>query len=193
MSDNPNGLTETMDVSAIADDIEQYVKEAEEHRADRLDPVNKTYTLSNGEVLQLTGKRITSLVLERFSSEGKPLIPVVEVTIGGKHKSVEYHHHDPGYEAKLAEWQEQVNLRTMRYIFTRGIAGDPPEEFVEEHRYWFPNIDRVEMRYIWLCSIIPDDDINDLTDALIGMSMPTAGGISEVAESFRRDRERRTN
>lgn len=167
-------------IEAAADDIEQIIQDT----PPRLNPVNKTYTCADGTIIQLTGAKITSLTIERIASEGKPSIPMVEVTIGGRQKSVEYHHNDPGYKAMLEQWHEAANMRTLRYLFNRGVANQPTPEFITETLEWFPNASTTDLQYLYVAHLVPDSDIDGLTEAIMGYAMATVKGLAHVADSF---------
>lgn len=135
--------------------------------------------------LTLSGNAITSLMIERVINEGKPDIPQVQVTIGGKYKQIESNPNDPNYIAALERWQEESNRRLLRYLIVRGIRCDVPETFIAEHREYFPNANDNDMKYLYVVSLIPDTDVSFFMDAVMGRTMPTASGLEEAATSFR--------
>ncbi|MBA3867785.1 MAG: hypothetical protein H0X30_01375 [Anaerolineae bacterium] len=140
------------------------------------------FVTSRGEDIELSGKRISSLMLERLVNEGKPRIPMKEVLILGKHKQMEAAPNDPGYLAMLAEWESNQKIATLIYVFTIGVKGKPDAEFVEEQRAFFPDASDVMMKYLYVCSLVPDEDIDKLTEAIMGQFLPTAKGIEEAGK-----------
>jgi hypothetical protein len=146
-----------------------------------VDAARGVFVTSRGEDIELSGKRVSALMLERLTNEGKPRIPMKEVLILGKHKQMEATPNDPGYLALLAEWESNQRINSLIYVFTLGVKGQPDEEFVEEQKAFFPNANAVTLKYLWVSSRLPDEDIDKLAEAIIGQSMPTSKGIDEAA------------
>jgi len=71
----------------------------------------------------------------------------------------------------------------MRYVFVVGTKGQPPQEFIETQRQFFPNASDAEMKYLYISSLLPDEDIDLFTTIIIGKNLPTAEGIKQ-AEKF---------
>lgn len=160
----------------------------------KLDIETAVFITSNGYTLQLKRpSNITSLVLERVKQEGKPKIPMVEVTIGGKYKQLEANPNDANYQAMLEEWAVESGIRTMRYLYRLGIEADVPESFIEDRRDFFPNATDGDWKYLYIASLVPDDDIAPLTEAIISMNMPTAKGLQDAADSFRSNGQRESD
>jgi hypothetical protein len=151
----------------------------------RVDPVRGVFITSRRDEIQLSDKPVSGLIYERLLKEGKPKIPMVEVTLVGGRKQLEPHPGHEGYLALLEEWQEQAYLRMIKYLFTVGVKGQPPQSFVDEHLAFFPGSSEPDLKYLWVCSFVPDDDIEPLTQAIMGKSIPTAEGLQESADSFR--------
>lgn len=158
---------------------------AEEPKKARVDARRGVFITSRGDEIHLSSKPISSLLIERVLSEGKPHIPMVEVTLLGKHKQLEAHPEHAGYKALLAEWETESKMRLMRYICIVGVKGETPEAFIAENREFFPNATANEWKYMWVVSLVPDEDIDVFTEAVIGNNIPTAKGLAESAESFR--------
>jgi hypothetical protein len=66
-------------------------------------------------------------------------------------------------------------------MFAVGTKGTPPPEFVEEQGTFFPNATAAEMKYLWVASRLPDEDMGDFTEALLGRVIPTPKAVEEVA------------
>lgn len=139
------------------------------------------FVTSRGNEIELSGKPISSFMLERFVNEDKPRIPMKEVVLLGKHKQMEATPNDPAYLALLAEWEARQNIAVMIYLFTVGVKGKPSDEFIEEYRVLFPDAKDTLMKYLWVCSQMPDDDANLLREAIMGKTLPTTEGLNEAA------------
>lgn len=146
-----------------------------------LDVEHGVFVTSKGNAIPLSGASISSLMLERITNEGKPKIPMIEVTILGKHKQMQANANDPGYLALLKEWEGDVNVKTLRYIFVVGVKGQPPQEFVDMQSQFFPDAKDIEMKYLWVSSILPDEDINAFTDVVLGKTIATTKGVESAA------------
>lgn len=139
------------------------------------------FVTSRGNEIELSGKHVSALMLERLVNEGKPKIPMKEVLILGKHKQMEANANDPSYLALLAEWQTSQKISTLIYVFTIGVKGNPDAEFIDDQASFFPNANATDMKYLWVCSQLPDEDIDKLAEAIIGQGSPTAKGLDEAA------------
>ena len=76
-------------------------------------------------------------------------------------------------------------MAVMRYLFVIGTKGQPPQAFADEQSAFFPNATAMEMKYIWVASRLPDEDMAAFTEVVMGRSLPTAKGLEESADSFR--------
>lgn len=153
----------------------------------RVDARRGVFITSRGDEIQLSDKPVSALIIERLQSEGKPKIPMVEVTLLGKHKQMEPFPEHAGYQARLKEWEADSNLAVLRYLFVVGVKGKPPAEFVEEQSSFFPAATDQDMKYLWVASLLGDDDLAAFTEAVMGRTIPTTKGIEEAADSFRSD------
>jgi len=151
----------------------------------RVDTARGVIITRSGSELELSGNTITSLMIERVVNEGKPDIPMVQVTIGGKYKQLEANPNDPRYLQAFEQWQTESNRRLLRYLILRGVKCDVPESFSDEHREFFPNASDNDMKYLYVVSLVPDEDVPFFMDAVMGRTMPTASGLEEAAKSFR--------
>lgn len=147
----------------------------------RVDPTRGVFITTRNEEIELSDKPVSALIVERLQQEGKPKIPMIEVTVLGKHKQLEPHAGHPGYLAMLAEWQADAQMRVLRYLFVVGTKGKPPQSFVDEQATFFPNASDVDMKYLWIASRLPDDDMGAFTEAIMGRTLPTTKGVNEVA------------
>lgn len=147
----------------------------------RVDAIRGVFITSRKDEIQLSDKPVNGLVVERLAQDGKPSIPLVEVKLVGGRKQFEAHPGHEGYKAQLAEWQQESRIRILKYLFCLGVKGKPPQEFVDEHYNFFPNATELEMKYLWIASLVPDDDIDPLTEAIMGRTLPTTKAVDEVA------------
>lgn len=161
--------------------------EETEVREPRLDPARGVFITSTGVEIQLADNPVNALVIQQLQNQGKPEIPLIEVTLLGKRKQVEPFVGHEGYQARLKEWETESQLNVLRYLFTVGVKGQPPESFVDEQVYFFPLATAQEMKYLWIASLVPTDDLPAFTEAITSRTLPTTKGLAESAESFRRE------
>jgi hypothetical protein len=147
----------------------------------RVDPDRKVFITSRGDEIELSGKMVSSLMLERISNEGKPRIPQTEVTLLGKHKQMQSNPNDAGYLALMKEWEAEQKIAIMRYIFVIGAKGQPPADFIEDQLQFFPDASAMELKYLWVSSRLPDSDIDSFTEAILGQNITTVKGLEEAA------------
>ncbi len=157
-----------------------------------IDYEKRTVTFEDGPTLKLL--KLSSLVVERIQSDekGKPQIPVLEVTYADGQKGQETNANDPEYLLADARWRMGKSYLLMRYVLTEGIAGKPPKEFIKRYReLYFPEASDDELKYMWVASLLPDqDDIAVLMRAIMGQTIPTGEGLEEAAATFPGDGER---
>lgn len=139
------------------------------------------FVTSSGNELEMTGQAISALMLERITNEGRPKIPRVEVLLLGKHKELQANPNDPGYLALVKEWEGEQSIRIMRYMFCVGVKATPSPEFVELHRQFMPELTDLDLKYLWVSSLVPNKDVESFTDALLGQFGVTAKGIDDAA------------
>jgi hypothetical protein len=149
-----------------------------------LDAERGVFVTSKGTEIALSGQTITSLMLERITNAGRPKIPMVEVTLLGKHKQMQANAHDPDYLALKEEWESEQRINILRYVFVVGAKGKPEPEFVEMQLQFFPTATDLDLKYLWVSSRLPDEDIDLFTEAVMGRTLTTAKGLEEAANSF---------
>lgn len=145
-----------------------------------VDPARGIFITSRGEEIQLSDKPVSALIVERLQNEGKPKIPMIEVSILGRKQSEPHAGHE-GYQARLKEWEGESQIAVMRYLFVVGTKGQTPQEFVDEQSDFFPNATAGEMKYLWVASRLPDDDMGLFTEAVMGRAIPSSKGVEQVA------------
>ena len=158
-----------------------------------LDIAQRTWTTSEGVSFKL--RPVRALIVERIVNDlaGKPEVPQIEVTIGGKHKRLEENPGDPTYLEKLDEWTKGKNYKLAFFLFTAGIEGTPPKAFCEEYANYFPDASDMTLKYLWVCSLIPDSQVQDAMAAIMGQTEITAEGLEQAAATFQSDGERQPN
>lgn len=190
---NNNGHTAQPEMSSEeAYVLEQLTDQASEDGAEavrsepaaHLDTARGMFVTSEGEELKL--RPVRALMVERIvnGTAGKPKVPQVEVLIAGKHRRMEDNPADETYQAALAEWKQKKNETLMTYLLTAGISGTPPEVFVEESSLLFPDANDLEMKYLWVISRVPDNDIEALMEAIMGQTALTQKGLEDAAANF---------
>ncbi len=147
-----------------------------------LDAVRGVFVTSKGGEIELSGQPISSLMLERITNEGKPKIPMIEVTLLGKHKQIQANPNEPGYLALMEEWRSEQNVKVMRYVFVIGAKGQPPQDFIEAQQQFFPDAGDTELKYLWVSSRLPDEDIDKFTEVVMGKNLATTKGVNEAAD-----------
>lgn len=159
--------------------------ETTEETLPRIDPVRGVFIASNGQEIELSDKPVNYLIIQQIQTNGKPKIPQIEVLLLGKHKQLEYFPGHEGYQARLKEWEAESELAQMRYLFVAGTKGMPPQDFIDEHLGYLPNATENELKYLWVASRLPYEDIGAFAEALISKTITTTKGLNESAESFR--------
>lgn len=157
------------------------------------DPV-PTFTTKQGVVFQL--RPISRVVLRRLTKDawGKPQPPIVETVVGKqKHKIREANPHDPEYKAALALWEEEHEERTLIYLFSNGICGEPDAKTLARFKLFLPGDNEDQLKYNWIMEQITDDEIQPLSVAIMGLTVPTEQGIGVAEEQFPGDSERSTD
>ena len=149
--------------------------------AAHLDAARGVFVTSKGNEIELSGQAISSLMLERITNAGKPKIPRKEVLLLGKHKELQANANDPDYLALMEEWKSEQNINVMRYVFVVGVKGQPPQEFVTEQKQFFRDATDLDIKYLWVCSLLPDADIDTFTEACLGKNLATSKGLEEAA------------
>lgn len=152
---------------------------------------DRLFTFTDGTEVAL--QEVPSLVLEHIlnSEAGKPPVPVVEVTIRG-HKRKQTNPDDPVYLEAVAAWEAQKQKRMLLFLITKGVADEPPEDFIDEYAQFLPDGASVEeLKYLWLAAKLNEtDEIARFTEALMNPTMVTGEGLDEAAAKFPGDSER---
>lgn len=180
----------TINLDGAAENVAPFPSEVEplatnDDSLPRVDALRGVFITSRGEEIELSDKPVSSLIVQQLQQQGKPKIPMIEVTLLGKHKQIEPNVSHEGYQARLKEWEADSQLAVLRYLFSVGTKGKPPQDFIDEQVQYFPNATEQEMKYLWVASRLPDEDMEAFTEAVMGRTLPTSKGIEESANSFR--------
>lgn len=204
-------MADELSMADVAAPSANGVSHVEKQRG-RFDEARRVFVTVSGA--ELGFKAIPPLILERLLSESergkpkpplvepgslddeptykdKPKPPMVEVTIGGKHKVMQAHPNDVDYQAQLAAWTKEQQFLIFRYLFSAGIAVAVPADFEADHREFFPNVSTAYMKYLYVASLIPDDeDLVVLSQLIMGQTIPTQAGLEDAAATFPSEYER---
>lgn len=146
----------------------------------------RTYTTRAGVTLKL--RPISSMVIYQLQNDkwGMPQPPIVTVKLGPNAKpSKQTNPDDPEYKEALEAWQRERGNRFVKYVWDRGILDKCPKEDSERLREFLPGGTEADIHYTWICEQLADDDeIGELTDAIIGQTAPTEAGIAEAEATF---------
>lgn len=157
-----------------------------------LDTARGVYITRSGVELELV--KVPYLIIERLWNDksDKPKPPIVEVMVAGKSKRREANPNDPAFIQATKEWESEHQFRIFRYLFSKGVRCDVPNEFVKEHLEFFPNASDSFLQYLWVCTLLEEDEdeIAALSDAIMGQTQPTQSGLEASADRFQRPGER---
>lgn len=168
-----------------------HVDESEPKTAYTVDTKAGTFTTSKGEVLAARmDVDVSATLLDRMRLQGKPEVPMVEVTVIGGRKQWQSNPQDPNYLAAVELFNNESNERIARYVLLHLLKSRPvPEEWLAVHREYFPGASEAELKFNWLSSRIGDtaEEWSAVTAFALGRAIPTQEGLNEAAASFRRD------
>jgi len=145
------------------------------------DATRGVFITSRGDEIELTGKPINKLMLERIVNENKPKIPRKEVLLLGKHKEMQANANDPDYLALVEEWNAELKITILRYLIVVGVKGQPPQEFIDTQRQIFPQSNDTDMKYFWVGSMLADEDIESFSETILGSGTATTKGVESAA------------
>lgn len=158
----------------------------------RVDYERRVFVTRDGVELKLA--RVSAIILERLNADqsGKPKPPLVEVKIAGKHTRQESNPDDPEFKEALESWNRERSTQVVKYVFTHGVENEPPEAFLEEHREYFPEATRRDLKYLWVASLVDQvpTDVSKLVEAITGQTLVTQEGLETAMQSFPSDGRR---
>lgn len=153
---------------------------------------DRLFIFSDGTAVET--QPVPSLALEHIlnSEAGKPQVPIVEVTIAGKHKRREANPKDPAYIAAVKAWEGAKQKRLMLYLVAKGVNEEPPDDFVAEYAMYLPEGAAMdEFKYLWLCpKLEAEGEIERFIEHLMSQTTVTEAGVQEAAARFPSDGER---
>lgn len=136
------------------------------------------------------------LLIERLvdTQQGKPDVPVIEVSAPGGRKRLESNPRDPDYLEAVAVWEREKQIKLLVYLFSKGIRENPTPEEVENLRDVLPDESEAMYKYLWVGEKVEGDlDTGEailLMQAIMGLVRPTQEGLEEAAASFQSDGQR---
>lgn len=149
---------------------------------------DRKITATDGTVLDT--KKVSPVaiqLMQRRHLAKKPRMPMIEVLVPGTvdKTRMEANPNDPAYIDALAEWESNGQIEVMQYVFVGGVIQNPPAEFVEETREFFPEADDKDMKFMWVSSLFPSDtETERLVAFILGQNIATEGGIAQAEERF---------
>lgn len=115
-----------------------------------------TYLFDDGTEVTLQDIPPMMLMQTIQSEAGKPPVPIVEVDIRG-HKRKQSNPDDPDYLVAVNRWEEAKNNRLVQLLILRGVADDPPDDFVDAYRSVLdPAAGIDEFKCLWVASLMPN-------------------------------------
>lgn len=152
------------------------------------------YVLMCGVVLEL--KPVPDYLLEFALNDdtGRPSPPVVLVKMPNGQTRKESNSFDPKYQRDLQVWETRRNMKMYRLLVSEGIITDPPADWIEGEklRHYFPGMSVEDMRYMWISKIVDPNELEDLTKAIAGQTVPTQEGLEESERKFRGNSRRKS-
>lgn len=165
---------------------------------------SKIYTLPTGDEIEI--KPVNALAIQHLSTvkggmPKRPLPPRVQVGTkkNGKPR-YELNPDDPDYKQALIDhqtqvknWENEKNLKLVQYILDRGVATEPPIEYLNDNQAYLSDMTDGEIKYFWLIDSLSDEqELQDLTEFIMSQTVPTEEGVEEAMSTFHADGERDT-
>ena len=153
-----------------------------------IDTKARTWTSpSTGQVFKL--KPISSALVNKLKSDqrGKPAMPTIRVNYGTTTQpewGFEPNPDDLIYKEAYESWQLNNNNRMMMYVYSSGIEIDVPQEFIDSISEFDDTQSVSELKYFYLTAIIPSAEWGDLTNVILGQTVPTEAGIADATAGF---------
>lgn len=165
------------------------------HAPEREAELTPGFHPERGVFITLSGQTFTlaktnPLLIERLvdTQQGKPDVPVIEVSAPGGRKRLESHPRDPDYLDAVAIWEREKQIKLLVYLFSKGIQESPTEAEVEELRDVLPGESEAMYKYLWIGEKVEGDldegEAVQLMQAIMGLVRPTQGGLEEAAATF---------
>lgn len=150
----------------------------------------RTHTFSTGVTVTLNP--INPMVIQSFQLEGRPKRPPIPMdisTVNGETVLTPNPDH-PAYIAAIKdftrreqEYQAEQLLVAMRYAFVNGIANDPDDKWVKQHKRFM--YDDHQLKYSWVFAQLEDmEDAVNVLNIIVGQTEATEQGIVEAEGRF---------
>lgn len=137
--------------------------------------------------------KVNPLIFRLVQKNFPPPKPPLEAVTYGDHVVMEPNEASPTYIAEMEAYKEEVQIRQIQLLITRGVIFEMTPERVEEVRKLrrdlevYAHTDLPEDdKQAWLmyCAIKTDDDMKELIEAISSRVHPTEKVIREHVESF---------
>lgn len=151
---------------------------------------DRTFVVDDELTLKL--RPVSAYKLRAIASEHnkcKPMPPIHEVDLGNGQSVKDYNERDPLYLHKKEIWETEQSDAIAKYVLLAGVANNPPQSFVDDHRAMFPDEADDDVKLYWLTSI-ESDKLLELINLLTGQSQVTQEGLKQAAATFQSDSER---
>lgn len=149
-----------------------------------IDPKARTWTSpSTGLVLKLRPVSIGLLNRIQADQTGKPKVPMIRVDYGGEW-GTEPNPNDPTYQEEYRVWRSEISTRVAIFTFSFGIDIEVPPDFKAQIEQWHSDPSESEFKYYYITAIIPSDEWDSLTTAILGQTAPTEDGIADASAGF---------
>lgn len=149
----------------------------------------REYHTESGIVIKL--KKIPSMQFARLQTDrrGAPLVPIVDVTIGGI-KRMQENPDDPGYVLRLAEWERDRSLQMMTYTLAKGTEIEEDEQYkawLADNQTFYPNASPLDLKVYYLYEVLTEDESKELFEEIIAQTSATMKGVADAASRFPTD------
>jgi len=149
-----------------------------------IDAKARTWTSpSTGLTLKLRPVSIGLLNRIQADQTGKPKVPTIRVDYGGEW-GTEANPNEPTYQEEYAVWRSGISTRVAVFTYSFGIDIEVPPEFRALVEQWHSDPSDSELKYYYVTAIIPSDEWEALTSAILGQTAPTEEGIADASAGF---------
>ena len=161
-----------------------------------LDVQKRTYTTRSGRTFHL--RPINPMILSRFQVEMRktePRIPLKVVSYGKDRWGEEPDPESAAYLQAHEIWDAEKNAQQLEFVFSLGIADDPPatDALLDATEDFFPDRSPRTRKYDWVCQFLQLDmaegedainEIEELSEAILGQSVVTQDGLEQAKAEF---------
>lgn len=86
---------------------------------------------------------------------------------------------DIAYKQQLEIYELAKNSAFLEFLFKMGIRDNPPEDWQPELAYDFG----MEPKIQWIFELLPNDDLQPLSEAIQGLSIPTEQAVEDAEKN----------